>query len=166
MCRNIAAGYLYLPGGHIEFAEPASEALKREMIEETAQKITVGPLLLTTENTFNDGRQDHHEVNLIFQAQLFHVEQLGNPGSDSAGELPQIESQESHIDFVWVDLAAAADLDIRPTQIKAWLACGGQTAAADPAGDPASAIAPTPSIDHAPHLTSFEIPTPPNSPTV
>lgn len=165
MCRNTAADYLYLPGGHIEFAEPASEALKREMIEETAQEITVGPLLLTTENTFNDGRQDHHEINLIFrahfQAQLFHVEQLGNAGPDSAGELPRIESQESHIDFVWVDLASVADLDIRPTQIKAWLACGGQTSELAPnlAAEPGSA-------GEAPHLTNFEIPTPPQSPAV
>jgi len=142
MCRNTAKGYLYLPGGHIEFAEPASEALKRELLEETAQRITVGPLLLTTENTFNDGRQDHHEINLVFRAQLFHVEQLGNPAPDPAAGLPEIESQESHIDFVWTDLAAVADLDIRPTQIKAWLASGGQTDGS------------------APHLTKFEIPTP------
>ena len=38
MCRSIAGDYLYLPGGHIDFAEPASEALKRELFEETTQK--------------------------------------------------------------------------------------------------------------------------------
>lgn len=149
MCRSIAGNYLYLPGGHIDFAEPASEALKREMLEECAQKITTGPLLLTTESTFNDGSADHHEINLVFQSQLFHVEQfaqIGHSNGDSAGGeksgggLPAVESRESHIEFVWVDLAAAADLDIRPTEIKAWLATGGLT--------------PTP------HLTNFELPIP------
>ena len=158
MCRNIAAGYLYLPGGHIEFAEPASEALRRELLEETNQKIAVGPLLLTTESTFHDGQSDHHEINLIFQAQLeaklFHVEQFtqtGHSATDDGGDgdgggggerseaedgggveilggggLPVIGSAESHIDFVWVDLAAVTDLDIRPAHIKAWLASGGR----------------------------------------
>jgi len=164
MCRNIAGGYLYLPGGHIEFAEPASEALRRELMEETNQKITVGPLLLTTESTFHDGQSDHHEINLIFQAQLdtklFHVEQFtqishsaaneggdgGNDGGCGSGGLPAIGSAESHIDFVWVDLAAVTDLDIRPTHLKAWLATGGQAEVL--AGDHTGAS----------HLVEFEIP--------
>jgi len=148
MCRSIAGNYLYLPGGHIDFAEPASEALKRELLEECAQTIAVGPLLLTTESTFNDGSTDHHEVNLVFQSQLFHMEQLdptaggegGGESNSTDGGLPSVESRESHIEFVWIDLAAAADLDIRPTEIKAWLATGGLT--------------PTP------HLTNFELPIP------
>jgi 8-oxo-dGTP diphosphatase len=146
MCRSVKSGYLYLPGGHIEFSEPASEALNREMIEEAAQRIIVGPLLLTTENTFHDGNQDHHEINLVFHAELadpelFHVEQL-TPG----GNLPAIESQEPHIEFDWVDLAAVASLDIRPTQIRAWLASGGLVDAGPPAHIQGSA-----------HLSCFEI---------
>lgn len=139
MCRSIPGNYFYLPGGHIEFAEPASTALEREFIEETATKITVGPLLLTAENTFNDGQADHHEVTL-----LFHVEQLAGRDLATIDAAPEIESQESHIEFIWVDLASATDLDIRPLQIKAWLVSGGN------GGDGAGAAA-------ARHLGGFEI---------
>ena len=149
MCRSIAGNYLYLPGGHINFAEPAQIALIRELQEEAGIEIAVGPLLLTAEATFNDGTSDHHELSLIFRAelpdQLFHVEQLGSAGADpessapeSVGEespgdsgggvgdqLPEIVSAEDHIEFVWVDLAAMTDLDIRSPEIKAWLMLGG-----------------------------------------
>jgi len=121
MCRSIKGNYFYLPGGHIEFAEPGSIALERELLEEAGAEIGVGPLLLTTENTFNDGQCDHHEVSLVF-----HVEQLN--GRDLAGfeSPPELETQEPHIEFVWVDLASVSDLDIRPLEIKAWLASGGE----------------------------------------
>tara|TARA_R110002096_G_scaffold344921_13_gene538438 strand:+ start:5298 stop:5873 length:576 start_codon:yes stop_codon:yes gene_type:complete len=159
MCRSTTSGHYYLPGGHIEFAEPASQALKRELVEETGQQIAVGPLLLTTENTFNDGKQDHHEINLVFHAeladsQLFHVEQLGDSKSaagGSVGGLPKIESREPHIAFEWIDLAAVGTLDIRPMQIRAWLASGGRIEGGGDSrlGIPKSA-----------HLVSCEIPVP------
>lgn len=152
MCRSVSGNYLYLPGGHINFAEPAKTALSRELQEEASLKIAVGPLLLTTESTFNDGQADHHELTLIFQTQLqnqlFHVEQLGDGSSiphptkpatsnssvpaaggagssDSGSNLPEVVSAEPHIDFVWVDLASMTDLDIRPPEVKAWLMLGG-----------------------------------------
>ncbi|MGJ8636896.1 MAG: NUDIX domain-containing protein [Phycisphaerales bacterium] len=152
MCRSVSGNYLYLPGGHINFAEPAQNALIRELQEEANLKIAVGPLLLTTESTFNDGQSDHHELTLIFRAelqnQLFHMEQLATDPSqplpnepaasenpvpaaravgdrDSESDLPRVVSAESHINFVWVDLASATDLDIRPPEIKAWLMLGG-----------------------------------------
>lgn len=137
MCRSISGNYLYLPGGHIEFAESASQALIRELREEADLEIAVGPLLLTTESTFNDGQINHHELTLVFETQLFHVEQLAVEDSESAPaespavvgggavELPAVRSAEAHIEFEWVDLAALTDLDIRPPEIKAWLTLGG-----------------------------------------
>ncbi len=160
MCRNTKSNFYYLPGGHIEFAEPAADALKRELQEEAAVDITVGPLLLTTENTFNDGKQDHHEINLVFHVEQLNGVKLAATGSStestSSGDLrPEIESQESGIDFDWIDLAAVADMDIRPLQIKAWLASGGALASdliaenQQPSSNPYLGIAP--------HLASFEI---------
>ncbi len=137
MCRSLKGNYYYLPGGHIEFGEPGSIALERELREEASAQITVGPLLLTTENTFHDGEQDHHEVSLVF-----HVEQLNGRDLTKAGSVPELESQEPHIDFVWIDLASASDLDVRPLEIKAWLASGG-------AGTTETG-----------HLSSFELPVP------
>ncbi len=161
MCRNTKHNYYYLPGGHIEFAEPAASALKRELQEEAAADITVGPLLLTTENTFNDGKRDHHEINLVFHVEQLNGVKLAATGSSSdstsSGDLrPEIESQESGIDFDWIDLAAVADMDIRPLQIKAWLATGGTLAPSHPSQSSTPTTSPTPVP--APHLASFEIP--------
>lgn len=152
MCKPTKANYLYLPGGHIDFAEPASHALRRELMEEAAADITVGPLLLTTENTFNDGKKNHHELNLVF-----HVEQFNGLNLNSTPTQPPVESQESKIEFQWIDLASAADLDIRPAQIKAWLATGGQL---EPATTNHPDHLPAHGLAQAPHLTEFELPIP------
>ncbi|MBL4698764.1 MAG: NUDIX domain-containing protein [Phycisphaerales bacterium] len=122
MCRNIKHNYCYLPGGHVEFAEKASDALIREIKEETGLESSVGPLLLTTEQCFNDGKRVHHEINVVF-----HVEHIGEstvPNSNPPSEVPSIES---YIDFAWVDLAQLPEADIRPNEIKAWLMSGGAT---------------------------------------
>jgi len=116
MCRNIELGYFYLPGGHIEFAEKASDALSREILEETGLESTIGPLLLTSEQCFHDGKRVHHELNTVFL-----VEHLGP--SDSVPE--PVPSIEEKIDFVWLELAEVGQADVRPESIKAWLMSGG-----------------------------------------
>jgi len=148
LCRNIKGEYYYLPGGHVEFGEPADLSLAREFMEETGIHAEVGELLLVSEHTFINQRpgkknKAHHELNLVF-----HVEHLELPedhtvdwdsgGAEDAsgapdgsappplGACPPIESLEDDIAFDWVDLAAVTDLDVRPPEIKAWLASAGQ----------------------------------------
>jgi 8-oxo-dGTP diphosphatase len=118
MCKNIKSGYCYLPGGHVEFAERARDALEREIKEETGLASSIGPLILTTEQCFDDGKRIHHELNTVF-----HVEHIG---TDKAPPL-QVPSIEEHIEFVWVDLAELPGCDVRPAEIKAWLMSGGAT---------------------------------------
>lgn len=118
MCRNIKHDYCYLPGGHVEFAERASHALAREFKEETGLDSSIGPLLLTTEQCFHDGKRIHHEINIVF-----HVEQLG-PSKTPPDSVPSIEDK---IDFVWIDFAQLTETDVRPTEIQAWLMSGGAT---------------------------------------
>lgn len=118
MCRNIKHNYCYLPGGHVEFAERARDALAREFKEETGLDSKAGPLLLTTEQCFDDGKQVHHEINVVF-----HVEQLG-PAKTPPETVPSVEDK---IDFVWIDLAQLPETDVRPNEIKAWLMSGGAT---------------------------------------
>lgn len=110
LCRNIAKNYHYLPGGHVEFGEPAATALQREMIEEAALKVEVQNLLLVSEHHFIQSGTPRHELNVVF-GMVFHVE--------------HVESRESDIAFDWVDLAVVQDLDVRPLAIRAWLASGG-----------------------------------------
>ncbi|MBL4590671.1 MAG: NUDIX domain-containing protein [Phycisphaerales bacterium] len=116
LCKNLKHGYHYLPGGHVEFAERASESLQRELIEECSLESTIGPLLLTTEQVFSTKKKTHHEINLVF-----HVEHIGS-GKDIPSE---IISNESQIGFDWIDLAAITQVDLRPVEIQAWLASGG-----------------------------------------
>jgi len=118
LCRNIESGYCYLPGGHVEFAERAQEALKREIKEETGLDSSIGPLLLTTEQCFEDPKRVHHEINVVFL-----VEHIG-PANTPPTLVASIEDQ---IDFVWVELAELPECDVRPPEIKAWLMSGGAT---------------------------------------
>lgn len=121
LCQNVKHGYLYLPGGHIEFAESARAALVREFLEECGVQVRVGSLALASEATFQTKKRWHHELNLVF-----HVEHAGK------GDLKKVRSKEDGIAFVWVDLAAVPELDIRPLAVKAFLAAsGGGLAGAD-----------------------------------
>lgn len=112
LCQNIANGHQFLPGGHVEFGESASDALVREMMEETGTEVAVGPLVGVFEASFDQPRSDkpprrHHEVNLIFEM---------SPIADGAG----FESQEAKIQFIWIDLSdPSACSKVLPTGIMA-----------------------------------------------
>src|ERR1041385_316650 len=76
-CRNVKHGYLYLPGGHIEFGETAPAALAREFEEECGLRVRPGPCALVTEGTFeapskDGGTKRHHEINLVFHVEHAH----------------------------------------------------------------------------------------------
>ncbi|MBZ0172590.1 MAG: NUDIX domain-containing protein [Phycisphaerales bacterium] len=116
LCRNIAGGYWYLPGGHVEHGESAAAALRREFIEETGHSPTVGRPLLVLENVFEDGRKTHHELLVVF-----HVEHTG-----TGTPPPPMPSLEPDIAFDWITLAGVVDLDLRPLATRAWLATGGR----------------------------------------
>ena len=110
LCRDTKRGYFYLPGGHVEPGERAPEALTREFLEETGLDATPGPLLAVAEHLFEQRGKPRHEVNAVF-----HVEHLGiEEGED-------VPSLEPGLEFRWVDLASLADIDLRPSALKAWL---------------------------------------------
>ena len=141
LCWNVEGGYAFLPGGHVEFGEPAQEALERELVEELGMEARAGDLVMVAEQMFEVGRKTHHEVLLVFHTPPpppppppQHSPPTG-PGSDAGVRgLPVVESREPEIRFEWVDLAVVLDLDIRPASTKAFLASGGVERAAGDEG--------------------------------
>lgn len=112
VCRDLAHGHAYLPGGHIETGEPAHEALGREYQEETGLEIQVGPLALVWEAMFTQQGSSKHEITLVF-----HVERA--PSSEGR---PSVVSQEEHIAFEWVPLGDIGRAGIVPVSLARWLA--------------------------------------------
>ncbi|GAB4516724.1 MAG: hypothetical protein Tsb0013_21140 [Phycisphaerales bacterium] len=119
LCRSVTGGYHYLPGGHVEFDEPAEHALRREFLEEADLLVRPGGLALIIEERFDQGARRRHEYNLVF-----HVEHLA--GEDEA-VVPthrpptDVRSREPAIAFEWVALDDLERIDLRPVRIGDWL---------------------------------------------
>lgn len=89
LVRAIGDTMTFLPGGHIEFAEPAKEALKRELMEEASIDGEVGDFVGAAENEWEENGVLNAEINL-----LFHVE------TTLTSAVPVI-SNEPHLEFLW-----------------------------------------------------------------
>lgn len=107
LCQNRKHAYSYLPGGHVEFGEPAARAVERELLEEAGVAVHAGRLVRAEELAFDQNGTRRHELTLVF-----HVEH----------ELDQVASREPGIEFHWAGIDHLSSLDIRPATIKTWLA--------------------------------------------
>lgn len=113
VCRNVVSGYLYLPGGHVEFGEAAGDSLRREFVEETGLSVAVGDLLLTDEQAFIQNGRERHELNLVF-----HVEHREWGGRTPP---PPVPSLEPKIAFDWVPRSELLDAKLYPSGIAEWI---------------------------------------------
>ena len=108
-------GHAFLPGGHVEFGEPAREALEREVREELGIDLVADRFLGAMEACFDQAKPSrrgdppgsaplesppanrrHHEINLVFSLRPRPPKQQVNPVA--------MRSQESGIEFIWVSL--------------------------------------------------------------
>ena len=124
-------GHASLPGGHVEFGEPAKVALRRELREELGLEVQVGDFLGAVEHAYADSRP-HAEINLLFR---LHCPAL-------TSERPPV-ALESHIGFRWQpldDLAAAGLLpEVMCQVLPRWLEEGRPAGwAGDTDGEPAA----------------------------
>lgn len=97
--------YWLLPGGGIEYGEPALEALKRELKEELDLSLSNAQFLFVNESIDPNGKR--HLLQLVF-----HVE---------VSNQPKITEQDRAIvDFRYFSIQEIKDLDLRP-DIKEYL---------------------------------------------
>jgi ADP-ribose pyrophosphatase YjhB (NUDIX family) len=103
LCHSKGAANTYLPGGHVEFREPARAALEREIAEEMGCRAKAGRFLGCVEHAFRQKGRWHAEINLVFE--------LCIPGLTPATPPP---TREDWIDFCWAPLAKLRSARLEP----------------------------------------------------
>jgi len=122
LCQNRKHGHLFLPGGHVDFNEPAGVALLREVREELGVELELGRFLGVFESGFDqprklkEGTKRHHEINLVFELR---------PPAGTTLNPESLQSQEDHIQFVWAPITQMGEgksFALLPHGIEAMLA--------------------------------------------
>lgn len=98
--RAGAATYHLLPGGGVGYRETISDALVREVAEETGLEITVGRPLFLSDTIDPDGPR--HVVNITFAAEVI------------GGEVARVPADTRVVAVDLVEPARLPDLDLRP----------------------------------------------------
>ena len=110
-CRSRNGVVRYLPGGHVEFGEPAREALIRELNEELGVEIRVGRFLGVVEHAFDQKGTFHSEINLVFQMMVpVWEEKTGVPSAPP--------SREEKIRFGWMGLDDLSGSSLEPAVLQ------------------------------------------------
>ena len=119
VCQHVPqGGYFVLPGGHVEFGEPACVAVRREFVEEVGFEPAVGSCVAGFEQIFEHPKGLRHELTLVF-----HVEHPPHwkrrwPG----GPPPLVSPEEPKVRLVWIPMAEIETVDLRPARMRTWLA--------------------------------------------
>ncbi|MDQ7840556.1 MAG: NUDIX domain-containing protein [bacterium] len=104
LARKKGAAHTFLPGGHVEFGEPAEVALARELQEELGIVAEIGRFLGAIEHAWDDAHGRSHELNLVFEVTW--------PGLDKPAP---VRSAEPHLEFVWQPTDRLAAVNLLPT---------------------------------------------------
>ena len=98
-----------LPGGRVEFNEPANQTVKREMQEELGIDIDVERLLWVVENFFNYNGKSYHELAFYFLVSAPTSANFYTEIKTFAG----IEKDKDLI-FKWHEIATLTDIKLQP----------------------------------------------------
>src|SRR5690606_29853497 len=89
--------------GRVELGEPSATALAREMAEELALPVGIGPLLFTSESFYEREEQLFHEIGFFYRLDL--PEGMGPDGQDPW----LVREDEGHLlQFSWVPVSGEA----------------------------------------------------------
>jgi 8-oxo-dGTP diphosphatase len=99
LVQEIAQGYWFFPGGHVEAGETPRQALVRELREELDVCATVQDHLGDLENRWVHDGLEHHEVDHVFATSI---------------DADDPVSQEPHLAAGWIELDQLDASDVRP----------------------------------------------------
>lgn len=105
--KHKKSNWFFLPGGHVEFGESVERALAREMREELGVNVKSSKFIGAIDNVYSEKNILHDELNLVFAV--------------TTGR-KQVESQEDHLQFVWLGKNEIARAKILPPVMKKQLA--------------------------------------------
>lgn len=112
LCKttDLEHNFYFLPGGHIEHGESATNALLREFIEETGATCTIKRFLGCLEFSFEPIHNNvchNHEYNFVFEVTA--------PTLKLALPLTQLEA---HLRLEWVPFDQLSTIDFRAEPLK------------------------------------------------
>jgi ADP-ribose pyrophosphatase YjhB (NUDIX family) len=99
LVQELATGYWFFPGGHVEDGESPRDAVVRELREEIDVGATVVEALGEVRNDFAQDGVEYHEVDHVYVVEIDATDPV---------------SQEPHLAFGWHRLVDLDRVDIRP----------------------------------------------------
>ncbi len=112
LCKtlDLAKGFYFLPGGHVEHGESVEDTLIRELIEESGVECKIQRFLGCLEYSFEPRYSSichSHEYNFVFEVKSDLLK--------SNYKIPQIEP---HIELIWMPMDVLSEIDFRAEPFK------------------------------------------------
>lgn len=105
------------PGGHVAFGETNTETLIREFKEEIGADIAVGDLKWVAEVFFPWGSRPCHQICLYYLVEIQSPEFPYDYDGVFLGK-EHLEDRDFDLEFHWVPIEAAANLEVYPTNAR------------------------------------------------